>query len=152
MKNIPTLFLLALSGGAAYYFLKGKKEAFENLIIKPIDIAIDTEKSKQTFWTKIFYDIKLKITNPSGFKINVNEIDLEFLVNKKFVANLKKNTLISIEPKITEIITLNSSISSVNAITTIMDILADSENVQLAIQGSIKTDLGTINIAYTKNV
>lgn len=152
MKNLSSLFLLAITGGAAYYFLRGKKESLENLVIKPIDIAIDSKKSRQLFFQKLFYNIKLKITNPSGFSVKILSIDLDFLINKEFIADIKKNTSIVIKPNETKIITIESSIGTFNIIKQIILMLNNNEGIDLSIKGNVETDLGTINISYDKKI
>ena len=150
MKNLSSLFLLAITGGAAYYFLRGKKEAIENLDIKPIDIAIDTQKSRKLFFAKLFYNIKFKIKNPSGFAVKILEIDLEFLVNNKFIANIEKKSPIVIKPGEEKIITIESSLSTTNIIQQVLDMLTGDKTIDLAIQGFVKTDLGVVNVSYNK--
>lgn len=152
MRNLTTLFLIAITGGAAYYFLKGKKESLENLIIKPIDIAIDSKKSRQLFFQKLFYNIKLKITNPSGFSVKILSIDLDFIVNNELIADIQKQSAIIIKPNETKVITIESSIATLGIIQQIISMLTNKEGIDVAIKGNVQTDLGNINIAYAKKL
>jgi LEA14-like dessication related protein len=152
MKKIQTLILLALGGGAAYYFLRGKKESLENLIIKPLDIAINTKKSRQSFFAFLFFTIKIKITNPSGYSVNIQSIDLDLLINRKKIANIEKNTTIFIKAKESKIIEIETSISAAGIITQIMEMIGGEKNINAALIGNVKTDLGTINIDYSKDL
>ena len=152
MRNLTSLFLIAITGGAAYYFLKGKKESLENLIIKPIDIAIDSKKSRQFFFQKLFYNIKLKITNPSGFAVKILSIDLDFIVNKEVIADIQKQSAIIIKPNETKIITIESSIATLGIIQQIISMLTNKGSIDVAIKGNVQTDLGNINIAYAKKI
>lgn len=150
--NNKTLLLLAGAGALAAYFLKGKKEAYENLDIKPLDIAIDTARSKQAKWMKLYYKIKIRLTNPSNFAINVKSINLDFIVNDKRIGNLENETTINVPGNSNKTITLVSFIQSATIIETILLILADSSNIKLAIDGEVVTDLGTVTIDFQKNV
>lgn len=151
VMNTKTILLLAGAGAVAAYLLKGKKEALENLKISPLDIAIDTQKSKATLWTKLYYNIKLKLINSSSFSINVKSIDLDFSVNGKILANIQRDQNITVPGKDDKVITLSSYIASATAIETILDILADSSKIKLAVTGEVVTDLGAIIINYSKN-
>ena len=152
MRNLTTLFLIAITGGAAYYFLKGKKESLENLIIKPIDIAIDSKKSRQLFFQKLFYNIKLKITNPSGFAVKILSIDLDFIVNNEIIADIQQQSAIIIKPNETKVITIESSIATLGIIQQIISMITNKEGIDVAIKGDVQTDLGNINIAYAKKL
>lgn len=152
MRNLTSLFLLAITGSAAYYFLKGKKESLENLIIKPIDIAIDSKKSRQLFFQKLFYNIKLKITNPSGFAVKILSIDLDFIVNNEIIAEIQKQSAIIIKPNETKVITIESSIATLGIIQQIISMITNKEGIDVAIKGDVQTDLGNINIAYAKKL
>jgi len=88
--NNKTILGLAALGAAALYFLKGKKQAIENLQIKPLDIAINKQK---TNFQQLVFNFKIKAANPSNFEVKINEIDLDVLINGKKVSEFKKTNL-----------------------------------------------------------
>ena len=80
--NKNFLIGLAAVAAAGYYLLMGKKQAIENLEVKPIDIAINSQK---TNLLKLVFNLKLKLTNPGNFSVKGNNIDLDVLLNNGFI-------------------------------------------------------------------
>jgi len=151
MKN--KILLLTAAAGAAIYFLMGKKRALENLDIKPIDVAINTAKSKKFFYSQLFYNIKLKITNSESLAARIQNIDIDVYINNKKASEINSNTP-AIIPARTEgkIVTIEGVVMSANIITLILDFLADQQPINIKAIGTVTTDLGTIEINYSKNV
>ena len=151
MKN--KILLLTAAAGAAIYFLIGKKRALENLDIKPIDVAINTAKSRKFFFAQLFYNIKLKITNSESLAARIQNIDIDVYINNKKASEINSNTLVII-PARTEgkIVTIEGVVMAGNLITLILDFLANREPINIKAVGTVTTDLGTIEINYSKNV
>lgn len=151
MKN--KILLLTAAAGAAYYFLIGKKRALENLDIKPIDIAINTAKSRKFLYTQLFYNIKLKITNSENLAAKIKSIDIDVYINNKKASEINSDTPV-IVPARTEgkIATIEGVVMAGNLITLILDFLANREPINIKAIGTVTTDLGTIEINYSKNV
>ena len=151
MKN--KILYLAAAAGAAYYFLIGKKRALENLDIKPIDIAINTAKSRKFLYTQLFYNIKLKITNSENLAAKIKSIDIDVYINNKKASEINSDTPV-IVPARTEgkIATIDGVVMAGNLITLILDFLANREPINIKAIGTVTTDLGTIEINYSKNV
>jgi LEA14-like dessication related protein len=151
MKN--KILLLTAAAGAAIYFLIGKKRALENLDIKPIDVAINTAKSRKFFFAQLFYNIKLKITNSESLAARIQNIDIDVYINNKKASEINSNTPVII-PARTEgkIVTIEGVVMAGNLITLILDFLANQEPINIKVIGTVTTDLGTIEINYSKNV
>jgi LEA14-like dessication related protein len=151
MKN--KILLLAAAAGAAYYFLIGKKRALESLEIKPIDVAINTAKSKQFFYSQLFYNLKLKITNSESLAAKIQNIDIDIYINNKKASEINSNTPIVI-PARTEgkIVSIEGVVMAANLITLILEFIADRQPINIKAIGNVTTDLGTIEINYSKNV
>ena len=151
MKN--KILYLAAAAGAAYYFLIGKKKALENLDIKPIDVAINTAKSRKFFFTQLFYNIKLKITNSENLAAKIQNIDIDVYINNKKASEINSNTPVII-PARTEgkIVTIEGVVMAGNLISLILEFLADQQPINIKAIGTVTTDLGTIEINYSKNV
>lgn len=151
MKN--KILLLTAAAGAVYYFLMGKKRALENLDIKIIDVAINTAKSKKTFYAQLFYNLKLKITNSESLAARIQNIDIDVYINNKKASEINSDTPVII-PARTEgkIVTIEGVVMAGNLITLILDFLANREPINIKAVGTVTTDLGTIVINYNKNV
>jgi LEA14-like dessication related protein len=146
MNNKLILGLLA-GAGALYYFLQGKKGAIEDLLIEPVDIAIDKESN----FRKLVFNLKLQIKNPSKFIVKVKNIDLDLKVNNKTISNFNSNTVLSLPANSNKIYNIKISVNNLTVITTILEVLAD-KNIIAAVTGDITTDLGTVDINFTKEI
>lgn len=151
MKN--KILLLTAAAGAVYYFLIGKKRALENLDIKIIDVAINTAKSKKTFYAQLFYNLKLKITNSESLAARIQDINIDVYINNKKASEINSDTPVII-PARTEgkIVTIEGVVNAGNLITLILEFLADRKPINIKAVGTVTTDLGTIVINYNKNV
>ena len=147
--NKNFLIGLAAVAAAGYYLLMGKKQAIENLEIKPIDIAINSQK---TNLLKLVFNLKLKLINPSNFSIKGNNIDLDVLVNNKVISDFKKLLPVFIAPKQTKIVVLEITVQNLAVIETVLNILADQSNITVGVKGVVSTDLGIVNIDYVKTI
>jgi LEA14-like dessication related protein len=146
MNNKLILGLLT-GAGALYYFLQGKKGAIEDLQIEPVDIAIDKESN----FRKLVFNLKLQIKNPSKFVVKVKNIDLDLKVNNKTISNFNSNSVLNLPANSNKIYNIKISVNNFTVITTILEVLAD-KNIVAAVTGDITTDLGKVNINFTKEI
>jgi LEA14-like dessication related protein len=148
MNNKLILGLGALAA-AAIYFFQGKKEALENVRITPLDIAINKQK---TNIRNLVFNFKLKIANPGNFKVNINDINLDIIVNNKKISNFKKSNFTSIEPNNAKTINLEISVSNLAVVDVVLNLLADNDGIKVHLLGEVNTDLGAILIDYKKDI
>jgi LEA14-like dessication related protein len=147
--NKNFLIGLAAVAAAGYYLLMGKKQAIENLEIKPIDIAIN--KSKTNIFKAVF-NLKLKITNPANFSVKLKDIDVDVLVNDRVISEFQKNLPVTIAPKKTEIILIEITVQNLAIVETILNLLNDASNISAGVKGTVRTDLGIAEINFIKNL
>ncbi len=148
MNNKLILGLGALAA-AAIYFFQGKKEALENVRITPLDIAINKQK---TNIRNLVFNFKLKIANPGNFKVNINDINLDIIVNNKKIGNFQKSNFTSIEPNNAKTINLEISVSNLAVVDVVLNLLADNDGIKVHLLGEVNTDLGAILIDYKKDL
>ena len=148
MNNKLILGLGALAA-AAIYFFKGKKEALENVKITPLEIAINKQK---TNIRNLVFNLKLKIANPGNFKVNINNIDLDIIVNNKKISNFQKSNITSIEPNNAKTINVEISVGNLSVVYVILDMILNQEGINIRLLGEVNTDLGAILIDYKKDI
>ena len=149
MKNI--LFL----GGAAaalIYFLRQKRAAGENLRVEPVDIAIDSARSSSSFWTRIYYNVKLKLINAEKASVNVSAINLNVLVNNTPFGSINNTTGFIVNAGSEKIVNLEASFSSLGIIEAIRDLISDGLKFNVTVSGYVDTDLGRIQVQFSKNI
>jgi LEA14-like dessication related protein len=149
MKNI--LFL----GGAAaalLYFLRQKRAAGENLRVEPVDIAIDSARSSSSFWTRIYYNVKLKLINTESASVNVSGINLNVLVNNTPFGSINNTTGFIVNAGSERVVNLEASFSSLGVIQAIRDLISDGLKFNVVVTGYVDTDLGRIAVNFSKNV
>jgi hypothetical protein len=147
MKN---LLLIGGAAAAAFFLLRRKKTAAENIIVDPVDIAIDSQRSASSFWTRIYYRIQLNLINNEQASVNVSSINLQIFANGQAIGNINNTTGFSVAAGGNRLITLDASISSIEAIGLIRDLITDGMNIELLATGVVNTDLGAVNVRLTK--
>lgn len=149
MRN---LILLGGAGAALLYFLRQKRAAGENLRVEPVDIAIDSQRSASSFWTRIYYKVKLKLINTENASVNVSGINLNVLVNNQNFGSIVTTTPFIVTANSEKIINLDASFSSLGVINTIRDLITEGLKFTVTVTGYVDTDLGRINVQFSKNI
>lgn len=149
MKN-----LLYLGGAAAalYYFLRMKRAAGENLRIEPVDVSIDTARSSQSFYTRIYYRVKLKLVNVEAASVNVAAINLNVSVNGTPFGSINSTEKFIVAAGSEKIVNLDASFSSLGVIQAIRDLISEGLNFKVDVAGYVDTDLGRIAVNFSKNI
>lgn len=145
MRN---LLLIGGAAAAAFFLLKRKKTAAENIQVDPIDIAIDLERSSIS---RIYYRVKLKLTNNESASVNVSSINLQISVNGRAVGSINNTTGFKVQGGTNQVINIDASISSIGAIGLIYDLITEGLKLDLIVSGVVNTDLGAVNVNFTKS-
>jgi len=149
MKN---LLYLGTAAAALLYFLRQKRAAGENLRVEPVDISIDSARSSSSFWTRIYYNVKLKLINTESASVNVSGINLNVLVNNTPFGTINNTTGFIVNAGSERIVNLEASFSSLGVIQAIRDLIADGLKFNVVVSGYVDTDLGRIAVNFSKNV
>jgi LEA14-like dessication related protein len=149
MKNI---LLLGGAAAALLYFLRQKRAAGENLRVEPVDIAIDSARSSSSFWTRIYYNVKLKLINTESASVNVSGINLNVLVNNTPFGSINNTTGFIVNAGSERVVNLEASFSSLGVIQAIRDLISDGLKFNVVVTGYVDTDLGRIAVNFSKNV
>ena len=141
-------------GGAAaalLYFLKQKKSAGQNLKVQPLDIAIDTTRSRQAKWLNIFYNLKLKLINNENASVNVSNITFDVFINNIAVGNVNRKDKFIVNAQSEQIVNIESSINTIGIANLILNLIRDGFKFDIKIAGFVDTDLGRLNLNFSKN-
>jgi hypothetical protein len=151
MKNqiLPVALLLG-SGYAIFRWLRNKQDAGANLRYEPVDIAIDTERSRAANFFQIYYKVKIRLINDGRASVVVRDIDLVASAGNTKISNITSSTQFSVPANSAKLIQLTAAISTAGVITTVLNIIEDGFNFPLTVTGEILTDLGTLNVSFTK--
>lgn len=148
MKNLLTLGAVAI---AALMLLR-KKRAAENIQVTPLDIAIDTERTSQVYWARIFYRVKLRLTNNEPAAVKVSAVNLNVAVNGIGLGSINNTSGFTVNANSTQDINIDASLSSVGAINIIKDIIMNGMSLNILVTGYVTTDLGRVDVTFTKNL
>jgi len=152
MKNYYPIIAITAAAYGIIYWLKKKANAGSNLKYEGVDIAIDFEKTKQSFFTQIFYKVKLNLINIENVSVNIKSINLKVFIGDQDFGSIVKNQFFSVPAKSSKLITLETSFKSLAAIELIKDIILEGFQDPIIVKGYINTDLGKVNIDFKKNV
>ena len=147
MRN---LLLLGGAAAAAFFLLRRKKTAAENIQVDPIDIAIDSDRSASSFWTRIYYNIKLRLVNNESASVNVSSINLQISANGRAIGTINNTTGFVVQGGTDKVINIDASLSSIGAIGLIRDLITEGVSIDLLVSGVVNTDLGAVNVRFTK--
>lgn len=151
MKNYYPIIAITAAAYGLIFWLRRKAQAGANLRYEPVDIAIDLDRIKQSLFTRIYYKVKLNLINDESVSVNVKSINLNVFVGNLPFGSIIKNQSFSVPARSNQIITLNTSFSSLSAIALIKDIIIDGFNDPIIVKVYIQTDLGRVKVEFTKN-
>jgi hypothetical protein len=149
MKNKLPLILTALGGAYLVFYLRRKAAAGANLQFIPLDIAIDSRRSGLF---RIYYSVKLRLINNENANVNIRGINLKAFIDNKFVGDIVNNASFNVPAKGTTDIKLDTSISTGSVARLIFQAITDGINFSMNINGFVDTDLGRVNVNFTKQV
>jgi hypothetical protein len=151
MGNGIKFLIGATAAGILFNFLNKKKAALENIGITKIDVAIDLEKTKQNFYLKLFYNLKLKLYNSAGVNVTIKGIEAKFYLNGIEFAEISNNLKTIVLPKSENTINISASVQTASIVNSILDIISEKK-AMIEVRGSLLTDLGLIEFREEKIV
>lgn len=151
-NNTPIILLTVFGAAAAFIFFRNKKAAGENLRFEPVDIAIDSERSRAALWTRLYYKVKINLINDEPASVNVRGIVLNATTNGRPLGSLTSNQGFSVAAKSNQVVQLDTSISTLGAAATIVNVIRNREPLTVNVNGYVDTDLGRVLINFNKEV
>lgn len=151
MGNGIKFLIGAAAAGLIFNFLNKKKAALENIGITKIDVAIDLDKTKQNFYLKLFYNLKIALFNSADVSINIKGIEAKFYLNGIEFAELNNTLKTIVAPKSSNQINLAASVQTASIVNSILDVISEKKAI-IEVRGSLLTDLGLIEFKEQKIV
>ena len=152
MKKI--LPFLAYGVGAIFLinFFKRKAAAGQNLKFELLKVSIDSERTRESLFFKVFYDVTLNMINSENASVVVRNVNLNVTANGKDLGNLEQTVNFSVPAQSTKKIIFKASFSTLGALGLVKDIVQNGLSVNVNVNGFIDTDLGRVNVDFNKNL
>lgn len=103
----------AIAKALSYY--NDLREFAKKVDVEIYDIAINSQKTNEANWSKIYFRVRLWIVNPTEFTGTLNGASVGLVINGKLVAAAKRQGNISITRKAKTPLTLDLSINTAEA-------------------------------------
>jgi len=150
-KYLPTAALLT-GGLLLFRYLRGKTEAGKNLKYEPVGVYIDAARSAETNFYRLYYIVKIRLVNDYQQSVNINALNLEATSNGRPLGTLTSNIAFIVPSMGSKTVELSASVATTGILSTVIDAIQNGFNIPVKISGYINTDLGRLNINFTKQV
>lgn len=152
-KNRTPFVLLGLAGAAALFiYIRNKKAAGQNLRFEPVDIGIDSARSRTSLWTRLYYKVKINLINAEPARVAVKNVMLNATANGRPFGTMVSSQRFEVPANGSQIVQLETSISTIGAAATILEILRSQKPLLISIVGYVETDLGRVEINFSKEI
>lgn len=146
--------LIAITAGLAAWFLYQAQQFGANAKARVKFVSFDDIKSSKYFYSQIWLNIGLAISNPSTLAITIRSIALDIYFNGKKIGTVEKLEETPIKPLsenaivVPAVIPVFSLFATIAEAVRVIKSILKKENtpIRLQIIGLIKTSSGTINI------
>jgi hypothetical protein len=152
MKNFLKIGAIGAAALLLFRLVSGRKKAAQNLRFVPVDIAIDGPRTRNAAYSVLYFKVKFNLINDEQLPVNVLGADLDIFYKGKKVGKIVKDEPFTVPGRKTQLVTFLAQISSVNIVSSILDILQNTDGITLTIDGVIDTQLGRIPVQLTKKV
>jgi len=146
------LLLLGAGGVLLYMFLRRKATAAQNLRFEPVDIIIDLPRTRQSFFTRLYYTLKLNVINPEQANVNIRNVVLQVNSDGRPLGDLVSNKTFTIAARSNQVIALQAAVSVFGALGTIVKFVKERKPIPVNVTGQITSDLGILNVNYNTTV
>lgn len=140
------IILTALGAAAAYLFFRGKSDMINQLQINLTSLKLNLAKTRSALFLNLFFDVRIKIQNPTNSSIKINHVYIEIFVNGKPLGGVTKPESFTISVNSSTDINFTAKLQTGTIVNQIIDILQNgsAEDLQISGEGYIETSLGRI--------
>lgn len=150
--------LIAVGAGAlalvAYYY-SGLFKTAKSLNVSIFGAKYDSKKTQNSVFTKIWFELKLKVDNPTDRPVTVNETLLDFYVNGNKVGEVRNYQKLSINPKVYSYLiipTYLQTLSLFNLVSNFVAAVQKNEPLKVAVKGTIDIEGNKVNLDEAFNL
>lgn len=144
--------LIAIGAGAlalvAYYYTSLKK-TLTNLNVSVFGVKYNSSRTQNSIFTKIWFELKLKIENPTDRLVTVNETLLDFYVSGKKVGEVRNFDKMTINAKTYSFLiipTYIETLSIFNLISNFLESVKKGTPIKITVKGSINLEGNIVKI------
>lgn len=148
MKNLPLLLLGA--GTAFYFYMRSKKDLVQQLQVYLEDIKLNWAKSRSGFFTALFFDVRIRLENPTNAALKITHIYVEILANGTPIGGVTKGDDFTISVNTSTTLSLEARIQTLNLSSELINLIKGGELPTLSARGYIDTTIG--RMPFTKNL
>lgn len=153
MKNYYPIIAITAAAYGLIFWLKRKAAAGSNLRYEIADIAIDIPRIIQSNFARIYFNTKLRLINDESVSVNVKQINLNVDIGNKSLGKIVNNTPFTVPARSSNVVRIETSFSSGTVVLYIIDLIRNGFRFDqpISLDGYIQTDLGRVNVNFTKN-
>lgn len=155
MKKFLPLGAIAAGIFILTRYLTGRKTAMENLRVVPVSISIDSARSRDTFFSQLYYRVKLNLINQEQQPVIVREIDLNVNYKGRQIGKIVRDADFIVPGRGQQVVEMDASISASDIITSIVDLarnIRNLSNIEFTVNGFVDTDLGRIPVNFKRKI
>jgi len=144
MKNKTALTAVGLGIAAVVvYYYKSMTTTLKNLSVSVFGIKYNSTRTTNSAFTKVWFDLTLKVDNPTNRPVTLSETLLTFYVEGNKAGEVKNFDRFKIDEKRATNITITTYISSLNVVNlvgTIIKFIRDKKPINIQVKGTMNLE------------
>jgi len=138
--------LITIGAGAlalvVYYFTRLKK-TLTNLNVSVFGAKYNSQRTQNSLFLKIWFELKLKVDNPTDRQVMVNETLLDFYISGKKVGEVRNFDKLTINPKTYSYLvipTYMETLSIFSLVSNFLEAVRSGTPLKIGVKGSINLE------------
>lgn len=150
--------LIAVGAGAlalvAYYYTSLKKTV-TNLNVSIFGAKYNSDRTQNSTFLKIWFDLKLKVENPTTRSLTINETLLDFYVNGKQVGEVRNFQKLTINPKVYSYLVIPTYLQTLSLFNLVSNFIASVQQkkpLKVTVKGTMDVEGNKIQVDEAFNL
>jgi hypothetical protein len=142
------LLLIALAAAAVLYWQKGK-EFLSAYKVKFIDALFDKNKTRDAFYAKFFFTIRIEVDNVTDFTGTLQRAKLKLSYEGKQLGTVEKNTAVTITKNAKTRIEIPVAVPTLSFLTSLPALISavtGGKELMFKINGELIFGIGTVTV------